>query len=629
MCGIIGMFSYNDPERQWPDDHLEAMIKAISHRGPDDSGCYVEPGLFLGHTRLSIIDLTEAGHQPMSSSDGRYVISYNGEIYNFRELRRVLQEQGYKFRSNSDTEVLLSAWQEWGIEALDKLDGIFAFAIFDRRERTLFLVRDHLGVKPLFYSITGGQVVFASEPQAMFGKNNHFPEVEASDLDCYFTFNYLPAPRTGFKNTRQLQPGHMLVVNDKGADLRRYWKPEYCLNLKPWGREQIELFNELLSKTVIDQMVSDAPLGLFLSGGLDSYAVALAASSCASAVPTAFTLGFADAGFDESKAAAKYSEHLNIPGKITFFVWNETEIYETLGAMRELLADASCFPVYQLSRFARKSAKVILAGDGGDELLAGYDTYKAGEITPIIRRIPRRFLDVVNIMARFIPSDEHRYSMRMVIERLLMASEESDGRDHASFRRIFTKSMKKRLYQDDFYAEAERYDPIGEYAMNMEDVPKERSYLTARQHADIVFHLPSILAKVDRMSMANGLEVRVPLLGKQLVNFCINLPDNAKRYRGKGKRILREVVAPKAPVDALKRPKAGFLPPVDKWFRYPGPMANVFRDHIDRAKSNGLSWLKWNEVERLLSEHADGKVDAGFTLLSILQFINWQLKCKN
>ncbi|MFH0791009.1 MAG: asparagine synthase (glutamine-hydrolyzing) [Candidatus Omnitrophota bacterium] len=626
MCGIIGIFAFANPQKRWLKEDLDIMLEAIKHRGPDGSGEHIEPGFFLGHTRLAVIDLSSTGHQPMFSKDKRYIISFNGEIYNFREIREELINLGHKFVSCSDTEVLLSAWQEWGEVCLDKLDGIFAFAIFDRREKNLFLVRDHLGVKPLFYMINKDQIFFASELLALFGCLNPCPDTDAEDLDMYFTFNYLPAPRTGLKDVYQLQPGCILKVNSAGIHLHSYWRLKDQVGLEPWSRKKIEQFKELLLNSVNCQMVSDAPLGLFLSGGLDSYAVALSAG-LSGQKPNTFTLGFDDYNFSEVPTASVYAKYLHLSNEISMFSWTEADIYNNLNVMNELLADASCFPVYQLSRFARKKAVVVLSGDGGDELLAGYDTYKAGELMPFIRMIPRSFRRIIKTITNYLPSDNRRYGWRMVIERLLAAAEENRGRDHASFRRIFDNDIKKRLYCPDFFNKIKYCDPIEEYAGLMKEIPSTRSYLTARQYADIIFHLPSILSKVDRMSMANGLEVRVPLLSKKMVEFCINIPDELKRYRGKGKRILREAIFDKIPVEALNLPKAGFLPPVDKWFRNSGPMINIFGDYLNIAKSS-LGWLKWDEVERLWDEHKKHKIEAGFILLGILQFINWSLKCR-
>lgn len=627
MCGIIGIYSFGNVEKTWPTDCLNSMVQGIRHRGPDGEGSHAEPGLFIGHARLAVLDLSPAARQPMFSHDNRFVVSYNGELYNFRELRLDLEKTGHVFTTRSDTEVLLAAWSEWGVRALDKFDGIFAFALFDRRERVLYLVRDHVGVKPLYYQIRDDSVFFASELLSLFSAINPCPDENPEDLDSYFTFNYLPAPRTGLKGVMQLPAGSLLRVDMQGAKLQRYWTPPYTSEPVPWNEQNVDRFRSTLFCTVKSQTVSDVPLGLFLSGGLDSYAVALAATASGIS-PHAFTLGFAEAGFDETRVAREYSRYLNITHHPVQFTWSEPVIERTLEGMGELLADASCFPLYQLAGFARREATVVLAGDGGDELLAGYDTYLAGEITPLVRHVPSSVKRAVRALARHLPPREKRYGMRMKIDRLLDASEAGPQRDHASFRRIFSDGIKMRLYRPEFMAAVADHDPLGEYADLMEQVPAGRSYLTARQHADLVFHLPSVLAKVDRMSMAHGLEVRVPFLARRMLEFCINLDDAAKRSLTEGKQILRKALAGSIPAQALKMPKAGFLPPVDNWFRSDGPMTTIFGDYLVTARKVSAA-LRWEEVEQLWREHRQRKIDGGFVLLGILQYLNWRMKCRN
>lgn len=627
MCGIVGIFSFSGPERLWSSARMKSMIEKVAHRGPDGCGEWAEAGIFLGHSRLAVLDLTEAGHQPMHSRDQRFVVSYNGEIYNFRALQRELEESGERFVTATDTEVLLAAWRYWGIDCIVRLEGIFAFAVFDRQERKLFLVRDHLGVKPLHYMISERELSFASEPLALFCSEAPVPALDPYDLDAYFTFNYLPAPRTGLKGVCQLPAGHLLTVQSGGTPrLQRYWSPP-CDEVTNWNLRLVEDFAKMMGDSVRAQMVSDVPLGLFLSGGLDSYAVALSSVTTGSR-PMAFTLGFESPKHDERGAASDYAEYLGIPHKKHLFEWSRQEVLNTLDSMKELHADASCFPIHQLCRRARKDVTVILAGDGGDELLAGYDTYRAGDLTPTLRLLPEWLRCMLRKGAAMLPSDSERYGKRMVLERLLDATDAGPRRDHASFRRIFWERDKSFLYDEDFLALSRQSDPIKEYANLMDEVPAERSYLFARQYADIIFHLPSILAKVDRMSMACGLEVRVPLLSKSLVEFCCALPDDAKRHGGKGKRILREAVASRIPPAALKRPKAGFLPPVDAWFRHEGPMIAVFGDMLAEARAQSLPLLRWERVEEYWSRHRNGEVEGGFILLGILQYINWSFKCR-
>ncbi|QXE90360.1 asparagine synthase (glutamine-hydrolyzing) [Geomonas subterranea] len=635
MCGIVGIYAPGKGE--WDRAGLAAMLGRVRHRGPDGEGMHLEPGLFFGHARLAVLDLSEAGRQPMPSPDGRYLITYNGEIYNFRELRAELQALGHSFTTRTDTEVLLAAWVQWGEAALSRLDGIFAFAVADRYERTLWLARDPLGIKPLFYQDKGGEIFFASELLALFGPLNPVPPHDPCDLDSYFTFNYLPAPRTGLAGVRQLPPGTLLKATPARTELKRFWRPagtgsargqSPCEAGKTAAQEErVAEFRARLDRAVAAQTVSDAPLGLFLSGGLDSYAVARSATR-AGLRPTAFTLAFDEAGFDESPAAADYARHLGIEHRVVRFQWNEETIRDTLASMRELLADASLFPMHQLCAFARKEATVILAGDGGDELLAGYDTYLAGELTPLIRRLPAPLRDAVRSLARFLPSDSQRYGARILVERILDAAAEGPDRDHATFRRICGNALKNRIFSPGLQSALSGSDPVAEYAALIGEASKTRSSLGARQQADIQFHLPSVLAKVDRTSMAHGLEVRVPILADDLVGFCLDLPDEAKRRGRKGKLILRQALADDIPAAALTRRKAGFLPPVDRWFAQEGPMAGVFRDYLAQGREN-IAELDWNQVQRLWDEHKKGSIRAGFPLLGILQFINWSLACRS
>lgn len=626
MCGIVGIFSPADASRLWPNAAITTMLARVRHRGPDGERVHSEPGLALGHARLAVLDLSAAGQQPMFSDGGRYGVSYNGEIYNFRTLREELAAMGHRFVSDSDTEVLLAAWKEWGERCLEKFDGIFAFALVDRLERVLFLVRDHLGVKPLFYQIHAGAVFFASELPALFSASNPLPAENRADLDAYFTFNYLAAPRSGLDGVKQLEAGCLLRIDAGGARLSRYWLPPYREELLPWSPAAVEQFREILFRSVQSQLVADVPLGVFLSGGLDSYAVALAAVATGEQ-PQAFTLGFAEGAFDETAAAAEYAERLGMTQSCFRFDWSIVSIEKTLSALGELLADASCFPLHQLAAFARQEATVILGGDGADELLAGYGTYRAGDLTPYARLLPAPARDLLRSGARYLPSDNERYGRRMVLERFLDAAAAGRKRDHASFRRIFSDRLKQRFYCPEFLKEAALFDPVGEYAACMDAVPAGRSYLSARQHADLLFYLPSILAKVDRMSMAHGLEVRVPLLSKEMVAFCLNLDDNAKRTLLSGKRILKSALAGQIPPAAIRRRKAGFLPPVDRWFRSEA-MNQVFGDYLLTAR-NLLPTLHWVEVERFWQEHQRGEVEGGFVLLGILQYINWSLKLRH
>ncbi len=625
MCGICGVVDLAGGPVE--SARVQAMMERLRHRGPDDCGHMLAGNVGLGHRRLSIIDLSPAGRQPMTNEDQSVWITYNGEIYNFQQLRDELRQRGHVFRSRTDTEVIIHGYEEWGEQCWSRLDGIFAFGLYDQARQALFLVRDPLGVKPLFYALDKRELSFASEPLALFGPGRPCPPVNTRDLDIYFTFNYLPAPHAGLEGVSQLPAGCWLRLDRQGAREGRYWSPDYSAPPRPYGPEQAGQLRQLIQESVAAQMVSDVPVGLFLSGGLDSFSVALAAKAAGS-LPLALTLGFAEERFDETPAAREYVQSLGGRGESFCFNWTTQEVLDTLGAMGELLADASCFPVYQLCREASRRVKVSLSGDGGDELWAGYDTYRAASLMPWLRRLPAPLRRALRQAARHLPSDDRRYGWRMVVERLIAAAEEGPRRDHACFRRIMDNPLKARLYDPGLWQAVRGQDPVAAYAGLMDQTPPERSYLSACQHADLMFHLPSILAKVDRMSMAHGLEIRVPLLGRSVVDFSLGLADEAKRFKGQGKRILRDAWRAWTPAAALSRPKAGFLPPVDKWFRAPGPMREVFADHLEAA-ARQVDGLNWREVGLFWEQHRRGQVEGGFVLLGILQYINWSLQCRS
>lgn len=623
MCGIIGLFDLSGRKRVWPDVEFSWMVENLLHRGPDGSGQIIEPGIALGHTRLAVLDLSDAGRQPMESADRRLVISYNGEIYNFQALRDTLISKGHHFDSECDTEVILASWREWGTKSIDYLQGMFAFAIYDRHSNEMFLVRDRLGIKPLFYFQDSETLAFSSEPMALFGPIIQVPDIEPEDIDSYFTFNYLAAPRSGLKGCRQLKPGHFLHVKNSTVKETAYWSLEYPSSTAKWGHDLVDRLGAAIDKTVTRQLVADVPVGVFLSGGLDSFSVANAARENSAPPPSTFTLGFSDSAFDESAEASQYANHLGLANHCETFKWDEDEILRVLSDMKELHADPSCFPINQLSHMARQHVIVALSGDGGDELLAGYDTYRAGQFMPFLRMIPSFLRKTAMSLTPLLPSADKRYGTRMIAQRLLMSAEEGHGRDHATFRRIFSNTDKQSLYAPDFLSIVRDADPVNDYARLIEEAPSNLSFLKACQRADLIFHLPSILAKVDRMSMAHGLEVRVPLLDEHITSYCLSLPDEAKRHKGLGKRILRDYLKEHIPQQALSRPKAGFLPPVDQWFRTDKSMMTVFGDFLSTSK-NTIGWLNWDKVDSLWKEHQRNKIDAGFTLLGILQFMNWE-----
>jgi asparagine synthase (glutamine-hydrolysing) len=564
MCGLVGYYNYfKRRDREISLSIFERIVETLAHRGPDDKGIYHSQNIGLGHRRLSILDLSALGKQPMASSDETVQVVHNGEIYNFREIRRELEMKGKSFLSESDTEVLLNAYLEWGVESIKKFRGIFAFAIWDQNIQRLWLVRDHIGIKPLYFADYMGTIYFASEIHSLLS----FPDIPSDPdplgIDAYLTFGYVTAPLTGYKHIKQLLPGQYLLFEGTEKQIVQYWDlPMNISKMKASERECIEEFDNLLTRTVQRQMVSDVPVGAFLSSGTDSFAILRAMRRAQKYDPIAFSVGFSDKRYDEldyTELAAKALGVRFISCRLPTDIDNI--IGELLPHCQDPFADSSCLPTYYLSEIASKYVKVVLSGDGGDELLGGYSVYKANKYAEVYRRIPGFIRKgVIRPLATSMPDIGGKYSLREKASRFVYGSEQGKWRDHASWRIIVPGSWKKQFYMPEFYKEVRDFDPIDTYVRYMEYAKQHNcSDLDCQLYADLRFYLSNdMLVKVDRMSMAHGLEVRVPFLDVEIVNFCWNLPDDLKIKNGCLKYILRKVISDTYPSQLQKLPKSGF-----------------------------------------------------------------------
>ena len=618
MCGIAGIFHHGTPKPVDPQ-RVERMCDALVHRGPDGSGVWTDHGIGLGHRRLSIIDL-EGSPQPMHSVDGRAVIVFNGEIYNFQELRRELADLGATFRTEGDTEVILAAWQHWGPDCLQRLNGMFAFALYDIDKRQLFLARDRLGVKPLFMAhLSDGSLAFASELKGLLAHPLLRREVDPQAIEDYMTWGYVPDHRSFLKGVAKLPAGHFcLIEQGKGFTGTRQWWDVDFRNRRKGNTEDmsVELLHHLRNG-VTSRMVSDVPLGAFLSGGVDSSSVvALMAESSGSPVQTC-SIGFDVAALDETSYAEQVAKLFATDHNARQVNPDDFGAIDQLAAMfDEPFADASALPTWRVSQLARERVTVALSGDGADEAFAGYrrQVFHAREeqaraVLPQALRGP-----VFGALGKVWPkADWAPRPLRAKSTLLSLAASGDEG--YAAALAVTTPLQRDALYTDSFARTLGGYRGEQPLVELMRKAPAQ-SGLDRAQYADLKFWLPGdILTKVDRTSMAVSLEAREPLLDHRLIEFAATLPHR-QRIRGRqGKWLLKHTMERYLPDDILYRPKQGFVTPIGQWFR--GPLANEARGLADGSVAVRAGWFDRKQVARIAEKHISGQSDFGRLL--------WQL----
>jgi asparagine synthase (glutamine-hydrolysing) len=573
MCGIAGIATPAGKPAE-AGSHAggfaalgRSMCEALAHRGPDDCGLWHDSGVVLGHRRLSIVDISPLGHNPMAWDNGRLWITYNGEIYNFRELRRELESLGHRFRSQTDTEVILAAYDQWGVECLQRFAGMFAFALWDAPRRRLWLARDRVGKKPLYYSVRdNGVLQFASELKA-FVVDPTFPrDVDSAAVRMYLRYGYVPSPHTIYRAARKLPPGHQLLYENGRAAVTRYWDavPFALTTIDRSDADAIAATERALSLAVQQRMIADVPLGAFLSGGIDSsLIVALMQEQSATPVQT-FTIRFTNPQFNEADHAAAVARHLGTDHYERTCDGREMlEVVDRLADMfDEPFADSSAVPTYLVSKIAREFVTVALSGDGGDELFLGYPRYRYHEAAAAALALPRPVRHAAAAVADRLPTRR----LRRIGD--VLRSDESD--QYARFISWWTPQEIFRLTGTPpevapLYADA--FARTG--AMARGDRPGL---------LDLVSYLPEdILTKVDRASMAVSLEARCPLLDHRVVELALSLPPSMKRRGRAGKWLLRQLLHKRVPRALIDRPKMGFGVPLGDWFR--GPLRIRMEDY--------------------------------------------------
>jgi asparagine synthase (glutamine-hydrolysing) len=621
MCGICGKL---DVKERVERPLIEEMCSSIGHRGPDDQGVYLGTSIGLGNRRLAIIDLSEAGHMPMSTASGKLWITYNGEVYNHRELRTELQGYGYRFRSRADSEVVLYAYHKWGPDCLRRFNGMFALAIWDEEERRLFLARDRLGIKPVYYYFDGTRIIFASEIKAILQDHEVSRELSPEGITNYFTFGHSMAPRTIFKNIHKLLPGHYLIcLPEREAKLQmkiqRYWAPPAPGQGKDAGKKYYaEEVYRLLRESVRKRLISDVPLGVFLSGGIDSSVVTSLMSSIGRSPVKTFSIGFATGGtayneLDDARIVAQHfgTEHHEI-------LLDENDLTQALTTLvyhyDEPFGDAANFPTYLLSRFTKDYVTVSLSGEGSDEIFGGYRRY-------VVENLIAHYPALVGLLSNKIV----RSSLFNVprLGRWYKLAEDLRVRDgaerYAGWLSIFNREMRNELF-DGHLMELPDFDPLDIYHRLYTE--KGIRGVDRMLYIDQQTLLPdTFLEKVDKASMAVGLEVRVPFLDHELVEFAAMIPAKYKVNGFSTKRILKTAFSSQLPAETLRKRKHGFTPPVNPWFRnkLQGFVKEVLFD--PRARSRGL--FDYDYIERLYNWHIKGRGYYHWHLWLLIVFELW------
>ncbi|MCX9147657.1 XrtA/PEP-CTERM system amidotransferase [Erythrobacter sp. WG] len=618
MCGIAGIFHAETPKPVDPA-RIARMTDALAHRGPDGSGVWTNQGVGLGHRRLSIIDIA-GSPQPMHSADGRAVIVFNGEIYNFRELRRELEQAGFTFRTSGDTEVILAAWQKWGPDCLSRLDGMFAFAIFDIATRRLFLARDRFGVKPLFLAhLSDGSIAFASELKGLLAHPLLRRRVNPQAIEAYMAWGYVPDTHSILAGVEKLPAGHFWLMEQGRAPGRpqRWWDISFAERERGSEADLSAQLVHLLREGVRSRMVADVPLGAFLSGGVDSSGVvALMAEASHKPVQTC-SIGFDVAAYDETSYARQVAAKFGADHQERIVATDDFAAIDALAAMfDEPFADASALPTWRVCQLARERVTVALSGDGADEAFAGYRRQvfhhheeRARGILPAGLRAP-----LFGALGRAWPKAD--WAPRPLrAKATLLALAESGEEGYARGLSVTLPDARRALYAESFAASLDGFRAENELIALMRSAPG-RSGLDRAQYADLTFWMPGdILTKVDRTSMAVSLEAREPLLDHRLVEFAARLPEGMRVQGGIGKYLLKKTLERYLPHDILYRPKQGFVTPIAEWLR--GPLADASRG-IASGSLAQTGFFDAKAIAAMAEAHIGGRADHSRTLWQLL-----------
>lgn len=621
MCGIAGIV---DMVGRRPIDQslLTRMTDSLVHRGPDDSGLHLAPGVGLGHRRLSIIDLS-GGQQPLYNEDRSVVTVYNGEIYNFQELAEQLIAAGHRFKTRCDTEVIVHAWEEWGEACVERFRGMFAFALWDERRQTLFLARDRLGIKPLYYTITAdGSVIFGSELKALLLHPDVPREIDVYAVEDYFAYGYVPDPRTIYVGVSKLPPAHVISFRrgSTAPAATAYWDIKFGDGTAIDEAEASEALIEKLRDAVKARMIADVPLGAFLSGGVDSSGVVAMMADVSDQPVDTCSIAFRQASFDESQYAARVAEHCHTNHHVEEVDANSLDLIDRLATMYdEPFADSSAMPTYRVCALARERVTVALSGDGGDEIFAGYRRYRWHMNEEWLRsRVPAALRRSIfgPAGALYPKMDWAPKVLRAKSTFEALGRDSTEGYFHSVS--VMPDKMRSALFSADMRQKLGGYNAVEVLRHHMARAPSEHP-LERIQYADFKTYLPGdILTKVDRASMANSLEVRVPMLDHQFLEWATGLPVNLKLRAREGKYILKKSLERFVPNDVMYREKMGFSVPLAEWFR--GPLRARLGDVLTSPALADTGMFDIRHIQAMVNAHHSGRRDHSAALWSLVMF---------
>ncbi|MCH7615140.1 MAG: asparagine synthase (glutamine-hydrolyzing) [Nitrospinae bacterium] len=621
MCGICGKV-YFDDHRPVRESEILPMADTLIHRGPDGSGIWVDRNVGLGHRRLAIIDLREEANQPMTNEDGSIWVTFNGEIYNFHSLRQELESKGHLFRTNSDTEVIVHAYEEYGRDCVSHFLGMFAFAIWDSRRRTLFLARDRVGKKPLYYYAGSDRFIFGSEIKAILAEGSVQPDPNLIAMDHFLALQYIPSPLTAFRGIHKLPAAHWLELKDGQVEIGRYWKLRYTPKRSLSLQEAIEEFKWRMDEAVGIRMISDVPLGAFLSGGIDSSAVVASMARKANCPVKTFCAGFNDAAFDEREYARMIAQDNGTDHTELMIDAPVTDILPRLvWYFDEPFGDSSALPSYAIAQLTRQHVTVVLNGDGGDENFAGYDRYITDRFVRNADYLPLGLWQGLETLVQGLPAAWLKKQPFKKIARVVEVLAQEPGRRYATWGAHFTPRDRRQLYANSFYPLVADSDPEGLFVQAFAESDAE-DCTDAALDVDVALYLADdLLVKMDRATMANSLETRSPFLDHTLMEFVASLPAQLKLAGNQKKYLLKASLRGEIPDEILDRPKMGFCVPLSRWFQE--DLREMAYDTLLSSRAMQRGYFSASRIEQLLTEHCHHQVDHGAHLWDLLVLELW------